>query len=245
MRSSRSKKKPAKKGPVQTRLVNDRGMLNLEHLKKHAGGVKIRQTRRPATPSAQQWTKASSRLPSEVCLLIAQTDPMVAIRLHSVNKWFRDLIKANVISMTQTRFLPGIEGLSFGNWFVKLCLGMLFIYFDTKMAACDDTFDDDVNSLKKHIGKRYTMSVPIHVRSWIFSLSDGKLATADARSYLMKVLKAARAHYGSLYLTLGDDETGTRRFALSFLAVAENILASQFRMSYDKITCNTTVLFNL
>jgi len=266
MRSSRSKKKPAKKGPVQTRLVNDRGMLGLESSRKHQTngrtGASFHQSRLHAFQTSlsadgkgtlrvakkTQWTKSSSRLPIELCLLIAQVDPLVAIRLHAVNRWFRDLIRENVISMTQTRFLAGMEGITRYNsdWDIKICLRGLFCYFGGKMMPSDDNLDADVNLLKKHIKNRYSADIPKNVRAWIWSLQESKLITADARSYLMRVLKAARAYYGSLHLTLGDDDKGTNRFALSFLALAETVLGSQFKTSYRlKITCNTKFLFQM
>lgn len=192
-------------------------------------------------------------LPIELCLLIAQTDPLVAIRLHAASRQFRRLINKNLISLTQNQFLPGLEGpnhrLPVYALSVKPLLRGLFFYFGKKMAAEHNNLQNDVDSLKHQIEHKKSKHPPTHVRSWILTLQDTKPISSDTRAYLMTILKAVRAYYGLLYLTMGNDTKGTRSYALSFLATAETVLASQFRATYHlrtksyKITCNTKSFF--
>ena len=201
----------------------------------------------------QPQTKTLSKLPIEMCLLIAQMDPLVAIRLHTVNRQFRDLIKANLISLTQTRFLPGIEGLEryTDDWSVKPLLRGLFFYFGKKIAAEHDDLQDDVDLLKQEIRKQFSEHPSLHVRSWILSLQKDKLVTAHERARLIMVFKSARAYYGSQHLELGNDTKGMRRYALSFLSMAETVLVSQFRALYHsktksfKVTCSTKSFYKM
>ncbi len=201
-------------------------------------------------PKRESDSKLSG-LPIELCLLIAQTDPLVAIRLHAANRQFRRLINKNLISLTQSQFLPELEGPNYRLYTlsVKPLLRGLFFYFGKKMAAEHNNLQNDVESLKHQIEHKKSKHPPTHVRSWILTLQDTKPITSDTRAHLMTILKAVRAYYGLLYLTMGDDTKGTRRYALSFLATAETVLASQFRATYHpgtksyKITCNTKSFF--
>ena len=224
---------PKRKTPAstkQTRLANHKGVLRLEYKGKPL----------PATH------RKSATLPAELYLMIAQLDPLVAVRMHPLNRALRELIRRNIIPLTQTRFLHRVEGIKeySGEWSVKPCLRGLFYYFGKRVPAPDD-LEDRADALIQHIEHRYLSPAPMHVRYWIRSLPEACLTTANARAHTLLVIRAARAHFGGLYLHLGNDEKGTRRFALAFLAFAERMIETQFRACYHfstrsfKFTCNT------
>jgi len=193
--------------------------------------------------------KPSFAPPIELCLLIAQEHPLVAVKLHAVNKWFRDIIKKNLISMTHTHFFPGINNISNYDWYFKPCIRGLYFYHAKRMPNAN--FNQDVNSLKSHIRTRFSDNHALYMRFWLLDLPEEKLTTADARAYMTKVVRATRAYYGSKYLALGNDERGTRKFALTFLALAEEAIATQFRAQrcYEaeafKFTCRTNEIFRM
>jgi len=234
----RKKKEPNSNKPKQTNLVNHNGLLRLEYQGKLVS---------KSSKKSQRKTSAASRTPNEIYLLIAQLDPLVAVRLNSVNRGLRQLIRAHIITLTRARFLPMIEGVRDDQWSIKPCLRGLAYYFGNKRPQTEAR----VNELIDHIDHRYLYPVEIHVRYWIRSLSEGCLTSAAARARTLLAIRTARAHYGGQYLALGNDDKGNRRFALRFLALAEYVVGTQFLACYHfstrsfKITCNTRVYYEM
>ena len=231
-------KESSAKGLKQTHLLNHKGLLRLGYKGKLISKASTKRKQKPS---------AASRTPTELYLLIAQLDPLVAVRLHSVNRGLRQLIQANIIKLTRTRFLPMIENIKDDQWSIKPCLRGLYYYFGNKRPQAEVNMEE----LMDHISHHHLSTTGIHTRYWIRSLSEFCLTTSAARETTLATIRAARGHYGEEYLAYGNDGKGTRKFALGFLALAEYVVGTQFMACYHfstrsfKITCNTRVYYEM
>lgn len=224
--------------PKQSKLISDRqGILRLSTAKKPVPLTRIfpRKTR-AVQPTPPLVIIQRDFIPTELVLLIAQADALAAIKMHAVNRSFREVVKKNLFMLTKTVFLPGIEDIYLfsRDWGFKGLLHGLYDYFGNHFQIFKD-LNGDVRALKHYIktNVKRESSVKGSVSSWLHNLPETKLSTADARAYMTTVLRRVRGHFGSEYLKLGNAD-GTRGAALQFIARAERIVVSEFRASYGE-----------
>ena len=171
-------------------------------------------------------------LPCELYALIAEKDPMVAIRLHTVSRSLKRMIEKHVRDWIQTRFIGhAVHGL-WTELESSQLVGMLYRFFGAKMRTpChEEQFHRDVEVVKKQasqFGRR---------RMWLYRLArlmKDKLETAEGRSYLLRVVEAVGREFStcdSSCSVIRGMKVETRLFALRLV---ERFVKCQFALSLD------------